>query len=320
MKVAVVGAGAMGTLFGTTLVKAGHNVLFLDTYPRLLEHYKECPYAYLITEGRKEQIPVTVIPILDCPSEEFDLVIIFVKSAGTQAAMDLLDKKKVITDNTIVLTCQGGFENPEIIASKMSKPSHLIPGCTTSFSKAAGIMTIENFGIRKTTVWPHGLSVDEEPSERLKEIVHQADAAGLMIELTPRAITDRWKMLLYYPTNIAVSAILKVNFGDCWATPECRDLLIALAKECALIAKLEGIDQRYFNEQIAIEAVEGISTDTPTHAGSMLNDVKLKRVTEIDGTSGALLRIAKHYGVDLPYTKAIWAILRTIEHNYDNVV
>jgi ketopantoate reductase len=53
----------------------------------------------------------------------------------------------------------------------------------------------------------------------------------------------------------------------------------------------------------------------------MVQDVKNKRITEIEGTNGALLRKAKKYGVaDLPYTRAVWAMIRTREQNYGKEV
>ena len=320
MRVGVLGAGAMGTLWGCMLAKTGHDVHFFSEWPVLINHVREHPIAILHYPDHDEEVPVKLTATCDAPEEAFDLMIIMVKSAGTQKAIENASNRHLISDTTVVLTCQGGFENPQIIARHMSNPEHLLSGCTTSFSKSRGLMEIEKFGIRRTTVWPHGYDSHHEPSQRVKDVVKFLADAGMMVELTPEAITDRWKMLLFYPTNIAVSAILHLPFGVCWETRECRELLTSLAKECALVAKVENIDEQYFNEEIAIKAVEQLAIEGPEHAGSMLTDVKLKRITEIDGTSGALLRVAEEHGFDLPLTRAIWAILRTTEQNYGKEV
>jgi ketopantoate reductase len=52
----------------------------------------------------------------------------------------------------------------------------------------------------------------------------------------------------------------------------------------------------------------------------MLQDIRSKRITEIDGTNGALLRKAEKFHIDLPYTRAIFALVRTIEQNYGKEV
>ena len=101
---------------------------------------------------------------------------------------------------------------------------------------------------------------------------------------------------------------------------ECRELLINIAVEVSLIAKLDGVDVSLFNEEIVIKTVEELAFSSAKPAGSMLQDIRSKRITEVDGTNGALLRRAQTHGIDIPFTKTIWIIVRTIESNYDKQV
>lgn len=317
MRVYILGSGAMGTMYGTQLVKKGHDVVFLDGWDTLISNMKEHPFAHLTPlEGEPEDVPVKVMNYDEAPNEPGDFIMMTVKSAKTREVMERIHNKGVIGPNTVIMTFQGGFENPDIIAEYLETKSNCLPAFTCSFCKGAGMMRIENFGICRSSVWPYGIPTNEKPPQHVVDVIAQANEAGLNIELTPNAVTDRWKLLVYYPTNIAVSSILGHNFGTCWQTPECQELLKSLARECALIAKLEGIDQTLFNEEIAIETVMKIAVESPTHAGSMLQDIRNKRTTEIDGTNGALLRKAEQFGVELPYTKAIYALVRTLEQNF----
>ncbi|OHT06666.1 Ketopantoate reductase PanE/ApbA family protein [Tritrichomonas foetus] len=322
MRVYILGAGAMGTMYGTTLIKGGHDVIFLDSWQPLLDNMKSNPIAERRTDdGNVEEVPVKVIPMAEAPNEPGDFIIVTVKSSMTQGVMDIIKPRGIIGPNTLIMTFQGGFENPEIIANHMDVKGNCLPAFTSSYCKAVGMMSIENFGIKRSTLWPMGLPTDQKPPQNVVSAVDELNKAGCHFDLTPEAITDRWKLLVYYPTNIAVSSIVGLNFGDCWNTPECQELLIYLAKECALIAKLDGVDENYFNEEIAVKTVKDIAVDgSPTHAGSMLQDVRNKRITEIDGTNGALLRRAAVHKIDLPYTRAVFAIVRTIEQNYNNGV
>jgi 2-dehydropantoate 2-reductase len=179
-------------------------------------------------------------------------------------------------------------------------------------------MSIEKFGIATTLVWPHRCPKESEPLPRVREVVAACALSGLQIELTPQAITDRWKMVLSYPANNALSAITGLAYGSVCETDEGQNLLIELAKEVSVIAKLEGIDETLFDEKIAIETVTEIARESPDRAGTMLLDLKAHRTTEIDATAGALIRMGKGHGVRLPCMFTLWSILRIREENYGN--
>jgi 2-dehydropantoate 2-reductase len=261
---------------------------------------------------------VHLISTTDCPALDVDLLIVFVKSSATSAAMDTLASRNVLSDHTVVLTLQGGLDNPDIIAAKLPNPNLLLMGSTNSFCKAVGPMTIASYGIEQTIVWPYHCPKDQEPVPRVREIVEECARSGLKMLLSPQAITDRWKMLLAYPTNAAVSAVCGIAYGYVWNTEEGKNLLIALAKEVALVAKLEGIDETLFNEEIAIAAVADIAQKNPDRPGTMLLDNRSRRVTEIDATGGALIRKARGHGVAVPCLFTLWSILRVREENYGN--
>jgi 2-dehydropantoate 2-reductase len=272
----------------------------------------------LTIDSTTEKIPVKLVSIADCPSGGFDLIIIFVKSSATQNAMKGLESRSVFSDQTVILTLQGGVDCPDIIARSVPNQQLLLTGSTKSFCKSSGPMAIEKFGIRRTLVWPYHSVKDSEPLPRIREVVDACARSGLQIELTPQAITDRWNMLLAYPTNSAVSAVAGLDYGTVWATEEGRNLVIELAKEVALVAKLEGIDDALFNQEIAVETVARLAQENPDRPGTFLIDCKAHRVTEVDATVGALIRRAKSHGVDVPFMYSLWSVLRLKEQNYGN--
>jgi 2-dehydropantoate 2-reductase len=322
IKVAIAGAGAMGTLFGTQLIKGGHDVIFMDAWEKLINDMKENPNAVRVNDdGTEEKIPVKVYSFKDAPQEPFDLVWIVVKSSDTDKTLQMIKERGMINDKTVFLTLQGGFDNPDIIAKYQTNTKLLLYGktCSQSSGTPGVCMKIQKFKLDSTTVWALGTGKDEEADPRVKEIVEAIVASGLPMELTPIAIADRWKMLIYYPANIAVSAIVNLDFGTCWACEPLKDVLIKLAEECAIVAKLENVDEKHFNKEISIEAVRKMAVDEgPRHQGSMNQDIFNKRQTEIEATAGALLRLAKKHNVDLPYTKTIYGIIKAKETNYGN--
>ena len=309
----------MGVLFGTTLIKGGNSVTFYDGWPVLLEEMKTRTSAIVKTDAGEEEVPVTV-KALDSTKEEsgaVDLVMVTVKSPMTRDTIRCAVDKGLIGPETIVLTLQGGFDNVDVISELVEDKTRLLYGRTCCSCKAGGIMKIENFALEKTTVWALGTKKGEEPSARVKNVVERINGSGLPFELTDKAIADRWMMLLYYPTNIAVSAINGLNFKDAWDDEGSRKVLIGLAKECAKIAELEGVDTTEFNEEIAIAAVKKLAEEEcPKHMGSMHADVSNKRITENEATLGALLKFGAKHNVELPYTDVIHGLLHSIEHNY----
>lgn len=320
LKVAICGAGAMGVLFGTTLIKGGNSVTFYDGWQALLDAMKDRTSAIVRTAEGEEEVPVTVKP-LDSSKDEtgpVDLVMITVKSPMTRDTIRCAVEKGLIGPETIVLTLQGGFDNVDVISELIEDKTRLLYGRTCCSCKAAGFMTIENFALAATTVWALGTAKGEEPSPRAKDVVERVNNSGLPFELTDKAIADRWMMLLYYPTNIAVSAINGLNFKDAWEDEGSRKVLIGLAKECAKVAALEGVDTTEFNEEIAIAAVKKLAEEEcPKHMGSMHADIGNKRVTENEATLGALLKFGTKHGIELPYTDVIHGLLHSIEQNYD---
>jgi len=269
-------------------------------------------------DGSEEKFPVKVFGFEEAPKEAFDLVWIVVKSSDTDKTLQLIDKNGMINEKTVVLTLQGGFDNPEVIAKYQKNRKLLLYGKTACQSSGTGIcMKIQKFKLDSTTVWALGTGKDEEADPRVKEIIRALNDAGLPVELTPVAIADRWKMLIYYPANIAVSAIVNLSFGRCWECEPLQKVLIKLAEECAIIAEKEDVDKRYFNKEISIEAVRKMAVEEgPQHQGSMNQDIFNKRQTEIEATAGALLRLAQKHQVELPYTQTIYGIIKAKESSY----
>ena len=306
----------MGTLYGTTLQKAGNEVIFLDSWQPLIYAINKDPFATRKLEDDVERIPVKLFFINKPPEFDPDLIIVSVKSVATKSAIQAVSSKGLIKENTVILTCQGGFENSDIIANIIPNKSNLLYGCTQSFCKGAGPMTIEKFGIRDTIIWPYGLKPNEKPSPRVTEVVDMLNKSGFSIKISETAIAERWKMLLSYPTISAVSAVCGLTYGDVWNSDEGQELITQLVKEVCSVAKADSIDENLFNEKIALEYITKLCEEGKETPGTMLLDVLAHRATEADATSGALLRKADKLGISLPTVRTIYYILKIREQNY----
>lgn len=315
MKVIVLGAGSIGTLFGTTLIKGGHEVIFLDAWQPLIYAIHKEPYAVIKHEDNNERIPIKLYPSHEPPASfEPDLVIVSVKSVATKLAIKTI--KNLIKENTVVLTCQGGFENADIIAEEIPNKNLLIHGCTRSHCKSVGPMTIEKYYIGDTIVWPYEIQPNQQPSENIINIIELCNKAGLKIQLSETAIAEKWKILLGYPTIYALAAVCGLTIGNIWNTNRGEAILTNLVKEVVSVAQKEGIREDLFNFDIAMNYIQNLAENEPDLPGTILLDVVSHRVTEVDATSGALLRKGEKYGLSLPTINAVYCILRIREENY----
>lgn len=94
------------------------------------------------------------------------------------------------------------------------------------------MMTIQKFKISNSSIWPLGCGKDDKPCERVEQIVKALNASGLPFKLTNFAIPDRWKMFLFYLANIAVSAVVNLDFSTCWNSEPLQKVLTKLGEEC----------------------------------------------------------------------------------------
>ncbi|EAX89337.1 Ketopantoate reductase PanE/ApbA family protein [Trichomonas vaginalis G3] len=316
MKVIVLGAGSIGTLFGTTLLKGGHEVIFLDAWQPLIYAISKEPFAVIKHEDNLEKIPIKLYPSHEPPQFEPELILVSVKSIATKNAIQMIKSKGLIKDNTVILTCQGGFENADIIANELNNKQLLIHGCTKSHCKSVGPMKIENYHIGETIVWPYNLQSGQPIPENVTKVVEICNQCGLQITISETAIAEKWKMLLGYPTIYALAAVCGLSIGNIWNANRGEAILTNLIKEVVSVAKKEGIREDLFNEEIATKYIETLAEENPDQPGTMLLDVAAHRVTEVDATSGALLRKGEKYGLSLPTIQAVWSILRIREENY----
>jgi len=322
LKIAICGAGAIGTLYGSLFIKGGHDVTFMDGYQPMLDDVLKDgnPKIKLMTSDDKvkEELPCKICHFKDYPKGvEFDFLILAVKASQSKATLGQIES--CIGPKTVILTLQGAFDAAQTISSCLPKfpTNRLLYGCTTCCSTRAGNLAIKNYTVGQTSVWPLGTKEGDKPIARVQEVINLVNKTDFKMNLTPATIGEVWKMLLYYPTNIACSAVCNLDFSTVWNNQPMNDVLVALTKEIALIAKAKKVNPEYFNEQKALEAVRKLAVEEgPHHSGSMAQDMHNKRITEIEATSGIIIKMAEEEGIEVPYNRTIYGIVKCREENY----
>ena len=311
MKIAIIGSGAMGSLFGGLLAEVS-DVCLYSTNKRYVEAVKK--NGLIMTQGEKKN--VVKVRVTDSPSEigKADVAIIYVKYPSTsQAIQDAL--VSCIKEDTLVLTLQNGIGNVEII-KKYIPEKQVVYGLSTLTSDAKGPGHIEMTTLKKvgTYMWP----LNGEVTPKLQKLVELINKAGLNAEISEDVDKKIWYKLMVNACENTLCAILKVNVSDLMInTPESYDIAKQIIFEIADVVQAKGIN---ISREAALKHVMDVTNSVPGHVPSMVFDVINKKKTEIGCINEAIVAEGKRLGVQTPTVEMIAKLIRAIESNYNRTV
>ncbi len=305
MKIAVVGAGAMGSLFGAMLAEAGNNVWLYDVW---LEHVQTINQDGLRIE-RKDKTRTVEIKATDDPHQvgRAELVIVFVKSSQTSLAAKTA--KTIAGSDGAVMTLQNGMGNADVIA-KFIEPQRILAGTTSHGATLLGPASIRHAGCGPTTIgtW----SQTEAGLQRAGQFAKFFNRAGIKTESVADVRSVIWNKLL---TNIginAITALTQIKNGQILDLEITRELVRSAVAEAMSVAQAENIE---FQDD-ALEWVFKVAQATALNRSSMGQDVDNRRQTEIAAINGFIVREAKRLGLKAPVNFALTALVQTLEYHY----
>ena len=309
MKIVIIGAGAMGSVYGGFLAEADNDVYFLDIYK---EHVDNINKNGLWVEGTSGDRYIKNIKATTDPEEVgiVDLAIVFVKSTITQIAIN--QNKAVIGENTVVLTLQNGLGNIEKLETVVDK-KQIIAGTTSHGANLLGPGRVKHAGHGDTIIG----ELDGSITDRIKEIADVFKAAKLYpVKISDNVMGLIWDKLL---TNIginAMTALTGLKNGEILNYPESEWIAVEAVKEGQRVSEIMGIK---LNFEDPVEHFKEVSKNTGENISSMCSDVLNKRRTEIDNMNGAIVRLGEQYGVDTPINKVLTQMVLLKEIHLRNV-
>jgi 2-dehydropantoate 2-reductase len=301
MRVVIVGAGAMGSLFGFLLHRAGKDVWLLDKHPELTGHIRE---NGLRVEGASGEhtVPVPITTAVD-DIQWADLIIIFVKAYDTAQA--ILDAKPLAKQDSVVLTLQNGIGNVEAIADVVGE-ERTIAGTTAHGATVLGPGHIRHAGMGETVIGEiHG-----RQSERLVKIQDFFKSAGIPVNITQDVTSLLWSKLLINVGINPLTGITDLPNGALLDFEETRRIMHAAVNEAKEIAARKGIRLIYEDH---LHKVDSVCQATAANISSMLQDIRNKKRTEIDFISGALVKEGIKAEVVAPINEALTHLIRLRE-------
>ena len=305
MKIAIVGAGALGSVIGSLLWEAGLDPVLLERNPEEVEHARTNGIFIEGVSGDRNVRPR--IYNEDAGIRGIDLVIVLVKSYDTKGACSTI--QRILSDDGSILTIQNGVGNFEILNEEF--PGRVLAGVTTM-----GAMTRAKGRVRHTGFGPTHLGeVNGEISERVITI---RDTLRLMnggsVHESDNALGLVWSKLIINAAINAPATLLGLRNGDLPITESGRQLITMIVNECVAVVEAKGIRLIFQEPETEIFKV---CAGTSGNLNSMFQDILAGRRTEIDFINGAIAAHARSLNLEAPVNETLTMLIRSLEATGD---
>jgi 2-dehydropantoate 2-reductase len=303
MKTVIMGAGAMGSLFGGLLALSGEEVWLVDIRE---DHIQAMVSKGLMLEegGKTQAIPVHATKEVASIGKA-DLILFFVKTYHTEKAVS--DALVLQKEETVFLTLQNGLGNEEAICKRVDS-GKVILGVTNHGATFLGPGRIRHAGWGKTYMG----ELDGKETPRVTRIAQLFTKAGVETEVSSNIQSLVWNKLFINVGINPVAALTGLKNGQLLDYAETLRLMETLVTEAVAVARIKGIPI----EGNPVEKVKAVAEATRENRCSMGQDFDNRRKTEIDAINGAVVREAERLGIAVPYNRMITDLIKVIEKNF----
>ncbi len=300
MKIAVLGAGAMGSLFGGYLSKE-NTVTVVDLYQPIVDAINSNGVRIKEKDGS-----VTVrTPRATSNASSLgvqDLVIVFVKSMFTVSALET--NRNLIGENTYLMTLQNGAGHESKLL-KFADRLHVIIGSTQHNSSVIGPGFVNHGGSGMTSI---GLL--DGNSDILKPIAESFTACGLECHTENNVQKQIWKKMFTNTAASSLTALFQVPLGFIHTDKNANWIMRQLCHEAVTVANALGLD---FNEEEVVGDVETVLINAPDGYTSIYADIRDGRRSEVDTISGSVVEAAHDLEIAVPYHEMVVKCIHALE-------
>lgn len=300
------GAGAMGGALGAKLAKAGNDVTLLDASRDAVETIQAQGLTVEDKAGRIETLPIRATT--DPGSVRgAELVIVLVKCYHTQSAVESI--APYVDANTAVLSLQNGWGNAQVITNLVGEERAMV-GVTYHSATLVRPGYVRHAGQGMTFIG----ELNGAMTDRLGRVAECIRAAGLEVTATDAVLKEVWSKLSLNVCTLATSALLGVTAGRLVEHDETLSLMRALLNEVVAVAQAQNIA---LDEDERWTTITGLLSRAAGAKASMLQDVELRRRTEINVINGAIVAAGRQWNIPTPYNDAMFWLVRSLEKGFE---
>jgi len=302
VKIAIVGTGAMGSVYAGLLADAGHEVWAVD---RWQEHVDAIRQRGLRVEGASGDRVVRVRATTDAGEVgEAELVVIATKAMNVEAASE--SARVLVGPGTLVLSIQNGLGGPDLAASILG-------------AQRVAVGVADGFGasiVEPGHVHHHGLELlrlgerKGPATARIEAISQVWRAAGFNVQTYDDVDRLIWEKLVCNVSFSGPCTVLGWTIGEVIADPHAWTVASQCGQEAFEVATALGVSLGFDD---AASYVRDFGLRIPGARPSMLLDLMAGRRSEIDFINGAIPPAGREIGVATPFNEAVTALVKAIE-------
>lgn len=300
MRIGILGAGAMGMLFGGYLSRE-NRVWLIDVDRERVERINREGVAVEEKEGETLFHPQAVTDSSSLPV--MDLVIVFVKAMYTQSALET--NRHLLGENTYLMTLQNGAGHEHKLLPFADR-EHVIIGSTQHNSSVAGSSRVRHGGGGKTSI---GLLSGD--SRAIAPIAENFTRCGFECATSDQVQKQIWSKLFLNTSASSLTAVLQVPLGFILDDPYACSLMEKLAREAVATANAEGLD---FTEEEVLESIKTVLSNGKGGYTSIYADIKNGNRTEVDTISGSVVEAAREKDIPVPCHETIVTLIHAMEN------
>ena len=300
LKIAVMGAGAVGCYFGGMLARAGHPVV-LVARPQHVEAIARAGLR-LQTTTFDEQVRLSASSDGEAV-QGADVVLFSVKSTDTETAGGEI--RPHLRPGALVLCLQNGVDNADRLRAVL--PQHEVAAAVVYVAtEMAGPGHVRHHGRGDLVV---------EPSPATRTLARALVASGVPTDVSADVRGALWAKLILNCAYNAVSAIAQLPYGKTVAGEGVRDVMRDVVAECMDVARAEGVQV----PTTVLAAVDKLAESMPTQSSSTAQDLARGKRTEIDYLNGLIVRRGEAQGIATPANRVLWALVKLMESRRDQL-
>ena len=293
MKIAVMGAGAVGCYYGGMLARAGRDVVLIGR-PRHAEAINQNGLR-LETASFTESVRLKASANSN-GVKDADVVLCCVKTSDTEHAAS--EMALFLRPGAVVVSLQNGIENPDLLRAQLRQ--EVIPAAVYVATEMAGDGHVRHHGAGQ-------LVIGQSP--RSSEVADMFVSAGIPVEISENIQGVLWTKLIINCAYNALSAITALPYGKLVQHEGVEQVLRDVVEECLAVAARAGVTP----VGDAWEGVQRIPKIMANQTSSTAQDLKRGRQSEIDHLNGCIVRKGEELGVSVHANRMLRTLVKILE-------
>lgn len=293
MRIAVMGAGAVGCYYGGMLARAGHSVVLVGR----AQHVEAIRRDGLLldTQSFQARVPLEASTEADAVRDA-GLVLFCVKSTDTESTAAAM--RPHLAPDALVLTLQNGVDNATRLQAALAQ--EVAATVVYVASEMAGPGHVKHHGRGELVI---------APSARSAEIAGLLIAAGVPTEISDNVTGALWAKLILNCAYNAISAITQLPYGRLSQGEGVQAVMADVVRECLAVAEAGGVAV----PGDTWAAVQRIAETMPSQFSSTAQDLARGKRSEIDHLNGYVLRQGEALGVATPVNRVLHMLVKLLE-------